>query len=73
MDYRTPGVETEISVLEGSFARRTGIRRTPYGRGATPERDTGLGSDLTYMHLQGLSMGSPPGHLHSLQMGPLMP
>lgn len=32
-----------------------------------------LSLDLTHMHLQGLRVGPPPSHLHSLQMGPLVP
>lgn len=66
-DYRTP-VETEIPIVERSFAGRT-----PYGSGATHRRDTDLNSDLTHVHLQGLRMGSPPSHLYSLQTGPLVP
>lgn len=58
----------EIPILKGSF-----VRRTPCDSGATCGRNTGLGLDLTNMHLQGLRVGSPPGHLHSLQTGPLMP
>lgn len=58
----------EIPVLEGSF-----VRKIPYGSGATHGRNTGLGSDLTYVYLQGLRMRSSPGYLHSLQTGPLMP
>lgn len=34
---------------------------------------TGLASELTHMYLQGLRVGSPPGHLYSLQTGPFMP
>ena len=58
----------EIPILKGSS-----VRRTPCGSGATCGRNTGLGLDLTNMHLQGLRVGSPPGHFHSLQTGPLVP
>lgn len=67
-DPGTPGVEREIPVLEGSFDRRT-----PYDSGATPRRSSGPGLDLTYVYLQGLRVRSPPGHLYSLQTGPLVP
>lgn len=53
---------------QGSFATRI-----PYGSGATCGRNIGLALDLTHVHLQGLRVGSPPGHLYSLQTGPLMP
>lgn len=45
----------------------------PLWQWSTCGRNTGLGLDLTNMHLQGLRVGSPPGHLYSLQTGPLVP